>query len=257
MTYFCSSSSTSPTSHRKHQKSYLIIEDLFEMFDEKFKRTNLLHIKRYTKKSVSSSKLFRQVKIIAYSRSAATQKALISQSSKTSNSKSFRQLMPAEAIRTKSLPLIETTSEKLTVLPYKLPVFSGRLRPISPVLHLGHGHEIGRKSCIQSIEESQRFDQSEVKHYQGGEKPESEKFGSAYGAEASRAPAGQYVGRQAPNTSGISTSHTCRRCFRAFRSNNEMHEHLRGTHLELRHRRRSTERSLLANRRLDQPWRKL
>ena len=96
---YTSSSISSRNSTSKHQKLYLIINDLFRMFAEKLKRTNLLHIRYQVKKHASSSCVFYQVKIIAYFKSAVNQSISISQNSKTSNSKSFRQRMFAKTIR--------------------------------------------------------------------------------------------------------------------------------------------------------------
>ena len=122
-----------------------------------------------------------------------------------------------------------------------------QIGPAQSSVPRGHDH--------QGTEEPQQTDQSGAGHYTGCEKHESEEFQSVYGSEARPAPAGQYVGRQASKTS--TSLHTCRRCFRAFRSNNELHEHIRCTHLEHRRRRRSNDQPPHTDRRLDQPWRKL
>ena len=119
----CSSTSStifSYSSESKHQKSYLIIENLYEMFVEKLKRMNLLHIKYHIKKSSTSSKLFNQVKITAYFRSAVNQSISISQSSKTSNSRSLHQHTIAKAIRT----TFSKWFEKSIILSYKTSIFS-------------------------------------------------------------------------------------------------------------------------------------
>ena len=238
---------SSPTSHQtsapKHQKLYLTIDDLFRMFDGKLKRTDPFHTKHHTKNdahSRNSSSISYQAKITAYLRPAANQKRPINQDPKTPNPKSFHRLMPAEMIRTKSLPPRETTPENSVRLPYKMPSISDGI-PFTPtsrtplVLYPSHALNQGRKWT-----EPQQVSQSEAAHYQ-----------ECDDSEPKRTPAGQYVGRK-----GSSTPHTCRRCFRAFRSNNDLHEHLRCTHLEHRHRRRSTERTT-PDQRLDQPWRKV
>ena len=120
-------SSTSPqtfsrNSASKHQKFYLTIEDLFEMFDGKLKRMNLLHIKQHIKKIEFFPKIFYQSKITSYFSSAANQSKTISQSSKTSNSRSFHQHMLAEAIRN----TLSKWSEKSIILSYKTSTFSHR-----------------------------------------------------------------------------------------------------------------------------------
>ena len=104
----------------KHQKPYLTIEDLIEMFAEKPKRTDLLRTKHNTKNRAPSPLLSRQAKIISYFRPAATKKALISQVSETPSPMSFRQHMTAEVIRIKSIP----PTEKSSVLSYRMPSIS-------------------------------------------------------------------------------------------------------------------------------------
>lgn len=119
----CSSISShisSQISTLKHQKLYLIIDDLFKMFDEKLKRMNLLHSNQQIKKHASFSCVFHQVKITFYFKLAVNQNALISQSSKTSNLKSFQQLIFAKAIRVKFTSFIEIVSEKSIVSLYKM-----------------------------------------------------------------------------------------------------------------------------------------
>ena len=116
-----SSSILSRNSISKHQeqKFYLTIHDLFRMFAEKFKKTNLLHIRYFIKKSKSSSKLFNQIKIIAYYKSAVNQNKSIIQNSKNSNSKNFRQRMLAETIRI----ILNKWFEKSINLSYKSSIF--------------------------------------------------------------------------------------------------------------------------------------
>ena len=85
-------------SKHQHQKQYLTIEDLFEMFAEKLTKSDCQHIK----KRASSSSVFslHQTRITFYFRSAANQSKPISQSSKTSNSRSLHQHTSAKSIRT-------------------------------------------------------------------------------------------------------------------------------------------------------------
>ena len=236
-----------------HQKPYLTIDDLFKMFDGKHRRMDLLHSNHQAKKHASSPCASRQAKITSYFKPAANQKASISQGSKTPNPKSFHQLMPAESIRTKSLPPRETMPEKWTVSPYKMPSISYGI-PFTPPPYSGYAVHQGRKCCIQNIEAPQQVSQSEASLYQGYSD-------STNGSKPERIYAGHYLGRHPPDTPLMalikkSNPHTCRRCFRAFRSNNDLHGHLRCTHLEHRHRRRSTERPP-PGQRLDQPWRKV
>ncbi|KAG6991152.1 hypothetical protein G7Y79_00056g090330 [Physcia stellaris] len=115
---------TPQTPKPKHQKPYLTIDDLFEMFDGKPKRMDLLHTKQHTKKTESSPKVSRQSKITSYFRPAANQNKPISQGSKTPNPRSFQQHTPAESNRAKSTPPAKSVSEKSAVLPYKIPTFS-------------------------------------------------------------------------------------------------------------------------------------
>ena len=154
------------TSKQQHQKPYLTIEDLYEMFDGKPRRMNLQHTNHQAKKrpsspSVSSSY---QAKITAYFRPAANQSEPISQGSKTPNPRSFQQHTPAESNRAKSnspskwfekstvLPYKTSTfshlpsSEISSILPYKLPVISGRLHR-SPTLRAPFGISASCHSC--------------------------------------------------------------------------------------------------------------
>ena len=116
-----SSSTFSRNSISKHQKQkfYFTIHDLFRMFAEKFKRTNFLHIRYFIKKNKSFSKLFNQIKIIAYYKFAINQNKSIIQNSKNSNSKSFRQRMFAKTIRI----IFNKWFEKSINLSYKSSIF--------------------------------------------------------------------------------------------------------------------------------------
>ena len=98
---FISSSIFSRNSASKHQKFYLIIDDLFKMFVEKFKKTNFLHTKYHIKKIEFFLKISHQFKITFYFRFAVNQNKSISQNSKTSNSKSFQQYTFAKSNRVK------------------------------------------------------------------------------------------------------------------------------------------------------------
>ena len=92
------------------------------MFDEKHKRMNLLHSNHQIKKHASFSCVSRQIKITFYFKLAVNQNASISQNSKTSKSKSFRQLMFAKSIRVKFLFSIfmKSISENSIVSSYKM-----------------------------------------------------------------------------------------------------------------------------------------
>ena len=103
----------------KHQKPYLTIHDLFEMFAEKPKVTDLVR----TKKCTSSPKISYQARITSYFKPAANRNLSISQASETPKPMSFQQHTTAEAIRTTS----SKWSEKLAISPYKIRPFSGRL----------------------------------------------------------------------------------------------------------------------------------
>ncbi|KAG7001534.1 hypothetical protein G7Y79_00031g066490 [Physcia stellaris] len=112
-----------PVPIHQHQKPYLTIQDLFEMFAEKRTESGLQH----TKKTESSPKVSRQSKITSYFRPTTNQSITISQGSKTPNPRSFQQHTPAESNRAKSIPPTKW-SEKSAILPYKSPTFS-RLIP--------------------------------------------------------------------------------------------------------------------------------
>ena len=65
----------------------------------------------------------------------------------------------------------------------------------------------------------------------------------------------QYVDRQISKIFvciKIFNFHTCRRCFRVFRFNNELHEHVRCIHLNYRRRRRFNDFLFHIDRRLNQ-----
>ena len=82
----------------KHQKSYLIIDDLVHMFREKSKSFDL-HSHQKRRSFSRNSDTFYQSRIIVYFLSAVNQKTSISQSLKSSNSKSFQQHTFAKPIR--------------------------------------------------------------------------------------------------------------------------------------------------------------
>ena len=117
-----SSSIFSRNSISKHQKQkfYFTINDLFRMFVKKFKKINFLRIRYFIKKNKSFSKFFNQIKIIFYFKFAVNQNKSISQNSKISNSRNFRQRMFAKMTRIKSLFSIKTTSKKSIVSLYKM-----------------------------------------------------------------------------------------------------------------------------------------
>ena len=216
------------------------------MFAEKFKRTDLLHIKKIE----FFSKIFKQIQIIFYFRFAVNQKASISQNSKTSKSKSFRQFMFAKSIRIKFISieflfLIEIMSKKSIVSSYKMHfIFENILYTfisrISFMFYSINMHESDRKCCIQNIETFQQINQSKV-------------------WKSKRIYVEQYVDRHFSNISLMIlikkiNFYTCRRCFRIFRSNNDLHEHFRCIHLKYRRRRRFIEQ---ISQRLNQLWRKI
>ena len=227
------------TSFRKHfQKFYLIIDDLYEIFVEKSKRMSLLHIKRDS----FISKIFYQVKITFYLKFAINQNKSITQNSKISNSKNFHQFMFAKSIRFKFLLSIEITSEKSKNLSYKMFFIFDDIF-FTSVFCSNHAFNQDRKYCIQNIETFQQINQSKV-------------------WKSKRIYVDQYVDRD-QNSKMIAlikkfNFYTCRRCFRIFRFNNDLHEHFRCIHLKHRHR-RFIERIVFVetNRRLNQHWRKI
>ena len=78
------------------KKSYFIIKNLFEMFDEKFRKKSLFQ----NQKSVSSREFFSsQSRITIYFKFTINQKSSINQDSKSSKSKSLNQHMFAKSIR--------------------------------------------------------------------------------------------------------------------------------------------------------------
>lgn len=87
-------SSRNLSSKRQEQWPYLTIEDLFEMFAGKPKRTDFLCTRYRTKKDARSPCVSYQIRITSSFRPTANKNALISQGSKSSKSKSF-----AEAVR--------------------------------------------------------------------------------------------------------------------------------------------------------------
>ena len=223
------------------------------MFDEKHKKMNLLHSNHQVKKHASFSCVSRQIKITFYFKLAVNQNASISQNSKTSKSRSFRQLMSAESIRAKFLSSIfmKSTSENSAVSSYKMlfifeDILYTSISRTSLVLYSVNRimHESDPKCCISDIKESQQISQSEAKSDSKSERMFAE----------------QYIDRHSSNISLMIlikkfNSHTCRRCFRVFRFNNDFHEHLRCTHLKHRHRRFAERTS--RGQRLDQFWRKI
>ena len=100
------------------KKSYFTIENLFEMFDENFRKKSLLYSQKSQledqmnvfSRSISSN----QMRIIFYFKSAANQKTSINETSKSSKSKTSRQHMPIRTIFSKSL------FEKSIKLSYKM-----------------------------------------------------------------------------------------------------------------------------------------
>ena len=96
------------------KKSYLTIENLFEMFDEKFRKKSLFQ----SQKNVSSREFFsEQSRITIYFKSIVNQKSSISQNSKSSKSKNWNQHMFAKSIR---IVFSKDLSERSINLLYKL-----------------------------------------------------------------------------------------------------------------------------------------
>ena len=94
-------------------KSHLTIENLFEMFNEKCRKKSLFQ----SQKNVSSREFFsKQSRIIAYFKSAINRKSSISQISKSSKTKSLKQLISAKSIRT----AFTKCSEKSIISSYKM-----------------------------------------------------------------------------------------------------------------------------------------
>ena len=121
-TIICSSISSSifSTSQSKHQKFYLTIENLFEMFAEKRIKSDLVRIK----KSKSFSKLFNQIRITFYFKFAINQSKSIIQNSKISNSKSFQQHTFAKSNRVKFISFTRNKwFEKSIILSYEISIF--------------------------------------------------------------------------------------------------------------------------------------
>ena len=106
---------TSPSMLRKPQKSHLTIDDLIRMFREKSRSFDLTQHQNRHLFSRSPRTLY-QSRIIAYFLPAVYQKTPITQSLKSSKSKSFQQHTPA-----KPLPLYRLAlSEKSTFSSYKM-----------------------------------------------------------------------------------------------------------------------------------------
>ena len=231
--FICSSISSSTF----FSKFYLIIDDLYEMFVEKSKRMNLLHIK----KNSTFSCVFHQIKITFYFKFAINQNASINQNSKISNSKNFYQFMFAKSIRVKFLSLIEITSKKSRISSYEMFFIFDDIS-FTFVFYF-------YKFCNQWIK-SEQINQSKILFM---------KFDS----KSKRIYVEHYVDRHFSKISLMIlikkfNFHTCCRCFRIFRFNNDLHEHFRCIHLKHRHRRRFVERilSVETNRRFDQIWKK-
>ncbi|KAG7008554.1 hypothetical protein G7Y79_00005g016950 [Physcia stellaris] len=201
----------------KHQKPYLTIEDLFEMFGGKPKRTDLQHTNHQAKKRASSPSVSSsyQAKITAYFSPAANQGIRISQGSKTPNPRSFQQHTPAESNRTKSTP--SKWSEKSTNLPYKTPSFS-------------------------------RLHTSEISSILPYKMPVISRFNPE--AETVKISVKSPTIRASPNISG--SRHACRICSGTFGSNNDLHRHLRAIHF-----RQAPRRHLESPRKRGHPGRNL
>ena len=111
------------------------------------------------------------------------------------------------------------------------------------VFRLNHDHEQSSKFCNQNIENFSQIDQSKITNFKKCERFEFEKFESMHDAKTNRTFVEQYVDRQISKFFAmifikIFIFHTCRRCFRIFRFNNELHEHFRCIYLKHDRRRR-------------------
>ena len=205
----CSSTSSSifsrnSTSKHQKQKLYLIIDDLFRMFAERFKRTNLLRINDRIKKNKSSSKFFNQIKITFYFRFAVNQHRSISQNSKISNSRSFHQLMNAKTIRT----IFNKWFEKSIISSYKISIFSRLF--IFEIFSIS-SYKMSSISSFQSMIASCKFSIRILV---------------------------SSISRVCFNISD--SRRICRICSDIFESNNDLHRHLRAIHFDQatrRHRR--------------------
>ena len=115
-------SSQSLDIHQSHSSSssikfHLTIENLFEMFDEKFRKESLFQ----NQKNVSFREFFsNQTRITIYFKSTINQKSSINRNSKSSKSKSLNQHMSAKFICT---AFSENSFEKSIDLSYKLSDF--------------------------------------------------------------------------------------------------------------------------------------
>ena len=190
-------SSISQTSNSKHQKSYLIIEDLFEMFVEKLTKSNLLHIKKRVFFSIVFS--FRQINITFYFRFVAiNQSKSINQNSKISNSKNFQQHTFAKSNRVRfTFFILNKWFEKSIVLLYKTSIFFRlRIFEISSIL----SYKMSNVSCFQSMIAFCKFS--------------TRLFVSSIIRVFS------------------SLFHVCRICCDIFESNNDLHRHLRAIHFD-------------------------
>ena len=197
---FTSSSifSQKSVSKHQHQKFYFTIQDLFEMFDEKLKRTDFLHIKQHIKKIECSLKIFNQSKIIFYFRFAVNQSKSISQSSKTSNSRNFQQHMSAESNRVKFIFI--KWFEKSIILSYKTSIFS--------------------RLSISEISDISSYKMSSISRFQSM---------IAFCKFTIRLSVSS-ISRVSLNISD--SRHVCRICSDTFESNNCLHRHLRAIHFD-------------------------
>ena len=225
----CSSTSSSifsqkSVSKHQHQKFYLTIEDLFEMFDEKIKRTSSSHVKHYIKKNAHSRNVFslHQISITFYFKFAINQSKSINQSSKTSNPRSFQQHMSAKSNRAKSI--LSKWFEKSIILSYKTSIFSR--------LHISEisSNSSYKMSNISDLQSMIAFCKSST---------------HLFVSSISRAFFDIFV-----------FSHACRICNDIFESNNVLHRHLRAIHFNQtsrRHLKSSSKRDHLG-RNLENSW---
>ena len=156
--------------------------------------------------------------------------------------------MFAKTIRVKFLFFIFTKSisEISIVSSYKMffifeNIFYTFISRISFMFYSINMHESNRKCCIQNVETFQQINQSKI-------------------WKSKRIFVKQYVDRHVSNISLIIlikkiNFHTCRRCFRTFRFNNDLHKYFRCIYLK--HRRRRFIQRSFSDQRLNQIWKKI
>ena len=182
-------------SKHQHQKFYLIIDDLFEMFVEKRTKSNLIHIKKIE----FFSKISHQFKITFYFKFAINQSESITQNSKTSNQRSFQQHTLAKSNRVK-FNSFNKWFEKSIILSYKTSIVS-RLQ-ISEISNIS-SYKMSSISRFQSMIAFCKF---------------------------SILLSISFIIRISFDI--FVSCHSCRICSDIFESNNDLHRHLRAIHFD-------------------------